>query len=496
MKIKDFSLKTRLLAANFLMIFIPVCLLLLVGGILLAGVRLTGSAKLGELSMLWPEKGPALSVQYAASSLRLKMDKEKEPPLLDLLEDCRILETQGINTLILKDDKLVYITPGIDSVAMQGNIMALVGAHRSLLNIDDHDFTFYYKAQQNNLTAMAVGKMPSSKKNRLVEEYLEGLVLLMFVVAVGLIILLGVYLSRLLSKQIIEPLSVLRKATSEVQVGNLDTPMKIESKDELGETCLAFGSMRIELKGARDKQEKYEQNRKELIADISHDLSTPLTSLKGYASGILDGIASTPEKRQHYVQMIYNNACSMEKLVESLFLFSKFDLGQIPFHLEKVSIYDYFKDFTEENQDLFASRGMQLELAVAAFHPLVSLDRLQFQRVVDNLLANSLKYKKGDSVHVRISLAKLSDKIQVNFSDDGMGVQEEELPKLFDSFYRTDAARTNVVQGSGLGLAIVKQIIIGMHGNIWAQTTPGGGLTICFSLPIAREVKHAENIDH
>ena len=186
----------------------------------------------------------------------------------------------------------------------------------------------------------------------------------------------------------------------------------------------------------------------------------------------------------------------MEKLVESLFLFSKFDLGQIPFHLEKVSIYDYFKDFTEENQDLFASRGMQLELAVAAFHPLVSLDRLQFQRVVDNLLANSLKYKKGDSVHVRISLAKLSDKIQVNFSDDGMGVQEEELPKLFDSFYRTDAARTNVVQGSGLGLAIVKQIIIGMHGNIWAQTTPGGGLTICFSLPIAREVKHAENINH
>ena len=116
----------------------------------------------------------------------------------------------------------------------------------------------------------------------------------------------------------------------------------------------------------------------------------------------MDGIASTPEKRQHYVQMIYNNACSMEKLVESLFLFSKFDLGQIPFHLEKVSIYDYFKDFTEENQDLFASRGMQLELAVAAFHPLVSLDRLQFQRVVDNLLANSLKYKKGDSVHVCI----------------------------------------------------------------------------------------------
>ena len=126
--------------------------------------------------------------------------------------------------------------------------------------------------------------------------------------------------------------------------------------------------MRRQLRSARLAQEKYEQNRKELIAGISHDLSTPLTLLKGYASGILVGIAKTAEKRHHYVELIYQNACTLEKLVDRLFLFSKLDLGQVSFMMERVSLRDYFADFAAENTERLAG-------AVAEF-PFIAVDAL------------------------------------------------------------------------------------------------------------------------
>ena len=125
----------------------------------------------------------------------------------------------------------------------------------------------------------------------------------------------------------------------------------------------------------------------------------------------------------------------------------------------------------------------------------MAIDRIQFQRVLENLLENSLKYKRNAIVHLNLSLACTTDSLKISFADDGVGVQEAELPKLFDSFYRTDPARTNVAKGSGLGLAIVKQIIVGMHGQIWAEQTPGGGLTICMLLPIVRENDEKNLID-
>lgn len=151
--------------------------------------------------------------------------------------------------------------------------------------------------------------------------------LLLFIVgtASAIIIACGLIVSRVLSRQILTPLAALRTAAAEIEKGNLDYELTLSSRDELGRTCEAFDHMRRQLRSARLAQEKYEQNRKELIAGISHDLSTPLTLLKGYASGILVGIAKTAEKRHHYVELIYQNACTLEKLVDRLFLFSKLD---------------------------------------------------------------------------------------------------------------------------------------------------------------------------
>ncbi len=302
-----------------------------------------------------------------------------------------------------------------------------------------------------------------------------------------LIIWLGISLSRFLSKQILEPLAALRSASDEIRKGNLDAPLVVPTLDELGQTCRDFDAMRRDLKTAREEQKRYEQNRKELIAGISHDLATPLTVVKGYASGLREGIANTPEKQHRYIDGIYHTACSMEHLVESLFLFSKLDLGRIPFTLENVLCYRYFEDFVQEEAPLMAEQGLTLRLAGNPTTAQIAIDRMQFRRVLENLLNNSLKYKIAASVDFTVTVTETAHSVTIHCADTGQGVPDESLPKLFDSFYRTDAARTNVTKGSGLGLAIAKQIIISMNGTIAASHTPGGGLTISITLPKVKE---------
>ncbi len=493
MKIRDISVRKRILFANFMMVFLPVCLLALIGAGLFAGLRMTGTARQSELAMLWPEKGPALSIQFAVSSLRVKAEKNGTPKWRDLQEECRVLEEQGISTLIERNGQILYETAGTDPQDLQAQVRQRSGDSPSVMRWDDGGFTFRYTSPTNGTIIWASGNVPFLARGGIdkdeAKEFLELLLFLILGIAIIAIIFLGVYLSRLLSQQILEPLDKLRAAAAEIRQGNLDYHLTATTHDELGETCRDFDLMRDQLKIARETQEKYEQNRKELIAGISHDLSTPLTSLKGYASGILDGIARTPEKQHHYIEQIYRSACSMEKLVESLFLFSKLDLGRIPFHCEAVCLYEYFHDFAMERKTLYAERGLDLAFTGEPNEVKSLIDRLQFQRVVENILENSLKYKKGERVSVRISLSLLEGSTRLAFADNGIGVADPDLTKIFDSFYRTDPARTNVAKGSGLGLAIVKQIIVGLQGRIWAEKTPSGGLTICIDLPNAKETK-------
>lgn len=491
MQVRDISVKKRLLFANFMMVFIPVCLLALMGSMVLAGLRFSGAAQQRELALLWPEKGPALSVQFAVSSLRVKAEKKGDPKLKEMIEDFRILEAQGIQVMVLSEGQVAYKTAGIDCDALQQMVHKRCGDSQSMLLWDDAGFAFCYTSPRSKTTLLAAGDVPFLAKGSVPEGNTRDLWEVMIFIVLGLamlfIIMLGIYLSKLLSNQILAPLATLRLAAREIQKGNLDAPLEVNTQDELGETCQVFDRMRQELKKARETQERYEQNRKELIAGISHDLSTPLTSVKGYASGILDGIARTEEKRHHYIEMIYQKACIMEKLVESLFLFSKLDLGRVPFHFEHVELSAYFADFVAERQVLLAERGLMLLYEPMEGKAVIQMDRMQFQRVMENLLENSIKYKKKEQVQVHLRVMRQNGKVKISFADDGMGVADAELAKLFDSFYRTDPARTNVAKGSGLGLAIVKQIISSLQGEIWAEQTAGGGLTICMLLPIVED---------
>lgn len=498
--LRDISVRTRLVCTNFLMVFIPVVLLTIMGILLFAGLRVTGTTRQSELALLWPEQGAAMSIPYAVTSLRETLDTSQPLHLDDLWEDLTLLESQQIQAAVVSDGRLVYVSPHSDVDAIIQAVHAQCGTAPAALAWQEHQFAFTYTSPNGQNIIWAAGTpafaaAPGTNTST-VRDTLTAVILTILVVAIIGIIWLGLSLSRVLSRQILEPLTALRRAAAAIRAGNLDSPLVVPARDELGQACQDFDAMRQELGHARKRQEQYEQNRKELIAGISHDLATPLTLLKGYASGILDGITKTPEKQRQYVQKIYTTSCSMEELVDSLFLFSKLDLGRLPFTLTPLPLARYLEDVTDELQRLYRDQGLRLSFTPCSQTLTVTVDALQFRRVLGNIVTNALKYAGTATTDIDITIWPEAPSVHIQISDHGQGVPAASLPKLFDTFYRADMARTDVTKGSGLGLAIAKQIITAFGGAIAASATPGGGLTITITLPITEEPTHETNTHH
>lgn len=500
-KIRDLSVRNRLLFSNFTMVFIPVLLLLVIGGMIIIGLRMTGNSREKEVSLLWPESGSSLSLQMSLSQLRTQLDHQNDSQSYKLQEICHNLEEHGLKLAIFKGNILIYETNRGDSQSLAIQVHNQHPQPGPIFLWDSHQLIFRYISSKTMMQVLAVGNIPFVIKDSIIphgfKDVLETLAFIIISIAACIIILMGIYLSHQLSFQIIQPLEKLRYMTGEISKGNLNHPITSDTRDELGDTCREFEKMRLQLKSARETREKYEKNRRELIAGISHDLSTPLTSIKGYTSGLIDGIAGTPEKKEHYLAMIYQTSITMEKLVNTLFLFSKLELGQAPFHWKMVNIPTYLTHYIHENSTSWQLRGLAIEVNTHILTAVVNIDRMQFQRVIENLIENSLKYKKGPTGKLTINLWGISpEQIRLDFTDNGIGVKKEDLPKLFDSFYRADPARPNVADGSGLGLAIAKQIITAMGGLIWAQQTTAQGLTICIELPKVKVGSHEETFNH
>lgn len=262
-RLRDFSVRKRLFLANFMMVAVPVCLLMLIGGLLLAALRFSGTAQQDILTALWPEKGSALTVQYAVSSLRVKAERKGPPKIKNFIEACRLLEALGIDVVVTQDDKIYYASPNANSTAVAERILHKYGSNPSVMVWDDEGFTFSYMSPRSRTVVMASGAVPFLAKDMIpgndMKELWETALYALLAIAVILIVALGRYLSRLLSRQILEPLSSLQKAAAEIRKGNLDVPVEIEARDEFGRACQDFELMRQELKRSQDEREKYEK---------------------------------------------------------------------------------------------------------------------------------------------------------------------------------------------------------------------------------------------
>ncbi len=288
-----------------------------------------------------------------------------------------------------------------------------------------------------------------------------------------------------LYQSMIKPLNALRRATHQLQEGNLDFSLADSiSEDEIGQLCGDFEEMRMHLKEEIERRIQYEQDLRELISNISHDIKTPLTAIKGYAEGLIDGVADTPEKQEKYLRTIYSKASDMSTLVDELSFYTKIDTNNIPYHFEKVRVNDYFGDCVEENQSELELSHITVEyFSNVKENTQVLADREQLHRVMTNLIGNAVKYRsEKEQGRIMIRLFEEEAVVRVEVEDDGKGISEGALPYIFERFYRADASRNSKQGGTGLGLAIVKKIIGEHGGTISARSVEGQGTTIIFTL--------------
>lgn len=312
-------------------------------------------------------------------------------------------------------------------------------------------------------------------------------------VSVGLVILAAIavlftangYISWRLYKRISEPLKVLENAAHQIKEENLNTPVIYDQDDEYLRVCDAFEEMRLRLKESLTQQLKYEDNRKELLSSISHDLKTPITAIKGYVEGIRDGIADTPEKADKYMETIHAKAVQVDDLIDRLFFYSKLDMGKIPFQFRRLDLIAFLNDsFMELRLDY---PQMELHFEAPDQEVFIQGDSTHLHRVITNLIGNAVKYSTDGRPVVIILAEKGSTMVELTLRDNGPGIDNELLPKMFERFYRGDASRSSRTEGSGLGLSIARKIIIAHGGTMTGRNSRGGGLEIHFSLRLADE---------
>ncbi len=293
-----------------------------------------------------------------------------------------------------------------------------------------------------------------------------------------ILIVTSVLLTLWISKSVFNPVNKLNVAMQNIAEGNLEYRLPVEESDgEIGTLYKNYEDMRLRLKESADEKILSENQNKELISNITHDLKTPITSIKGYVEGIMDGVADSPEKMDKYIRTIYNKAIDMDKLINELTVYSGIDNNRIPYNFLRINVADYFGDCIEEVGLDLDSKNIKLDYSnLTSPDTVIIADPEQLKRVINNIVSNSVKYiDKTKQAQIDIRILDETDAIRVEIEDNGRGISSKDLPNIFERFYRTDASRNSSQGGSGIGLSIVKKIVEDHGGYIWATSKEGEG---------------------
>ncbi|MCD8133666.1 MAG: HAMP domain-containing histidine kinase [Clostridiales bacterium] len=279
----------------------------------------------------------------------------------------------------------------------------------------------------------------------------------------------------------ITPIRKLQIATNNIKEGNLDFSVDYDEQDEIGDLCRNFEEMRKRLKESTEEKISTERENRALISNIAHDLKTPITAVKGYSEGLLDGVADTPEKQERYLRIIYNKANEMDRLLNELTLYAQIDTNRIPYNFKKINVCEYFADCAEEIGLDLETKNIGLSFYNYADEQTVIIaDPEQLMRVINNIINNAIKYMDTRKGQINVRIKDVGDFIQVEIEDNGKGIAAQDLPYIFDRFYRADASRNSATGGSGIGLSIVRKIVEDHGGKIWATSKLNTGTIMYF----------------
>ena len=395
--------------------------------------------------------------------------------------------------IVRKDSQLIY--NGSMDAAADMELCSMLPEYSSLN--DDLEGGIYLDGDSQHLLKQMDFRFPDDSEGTVfivsrVDEFVpevKSMIAEMLFMGLAILIGVGFLLTLWIYRSILRPLGKLQEATKQIRDGNLDFTLEVENEDEIGQLCQDFEEMRIRLKESGEEKVQYDKESKELISNIAHDLKTPITAIKGYAEGIMDGVASSPQRLDKYIRTIYNKANDMDRLIDELTFYSKIDTNKIPYTFTKINVAQYFRDCVEEVGLDMEAKGIELGYFNYVDEDVVVIaDAEQMKRVINNIIGNSVKYidKKKGIINIRIK--DVGDFIEVEIEDNGKGIAQKDLPNIFDRFYRADSSRNSSKGGSGIGLSIVKKIVEEHGGNIWATSEEGAGTTMYFVIRKYQEV--------
>ncbi len=388
-----------------------------------------------------------------------------------LITSQQVIRTEVI---VAEGGKAIYQTTDFSDFEIKEILMHL-DVKKTGITIGKIDYDISYDSNQGGRYVIRL-----TPKQRFADHY-KGLLFCVFAVFAITFSASGAAVMRHNMKHMVLPLERLKKQTENLRTGELDLPVSDEGLDEIKVLGQEIEQLRIKLKDSVYYRQKYDEDRKFFISSISHDLKTPVTALRGYIDGILDGVAATEDKRQAYLKKATDKITLITNMIDDLLLHSKLDMNQVPFNITRVSAADFMAACVADNTFAFESQGksvtLENRLDAAVF---INIDSTKFRRVVQNIMDNAEK-NIAEGGFLKIILRDKQNALIIEFKDNGSGINCEDLPRIFDRFYRADAARA-VEGSSGLGLAIARQIIEGLGGRIWASSVLGEGTAILISL--------------
>lgn len=286
----------------------------------------------------------------------------------------------------------------------------------------------------------------------------------------------------LLAANITHSLDMLRESTQRVANGDFSVQVSLTELDELSDVADSFNRMAAELQKAFARQKELEQARRDLIAAVSHDLRTPLTSIGAMVEALADGVVTDQATTQRYYGSIGSQIENLSRLINDLFELAQLDTRQIELHLEPVNMNDLLSDVLETMQAQAGAKGVTLKGIFSQDLPVITAEFTKIQRVLYNLVQNAIRHTPANG-SIALATRKVPEGIQVDVSDTGEGILPEDLPQVFDQFFRGEKSRSRETGGSGLGLTIARGIVEAHQGRIWVESQLDRGTCFSFILP-------------
>lgn len=472
------TIRKRLFISNILMLVVP---------IIVSIIAITTIVNV-FMNILGIEEEKGYGSFYNAT-LEVEMKKDKwnnYASIEEIKKDLSEIKANhsDLGIALYENGVSLYKTEGIVENSFINSILKEKGKHSYSI-----DNTNIYKTDMNGKTILITGNPGEKIERDYIEytKYIINIIIIIIFVVIVIIFVTNRLLTKMIIKNIINPLETLVYGVHQIRDGNLDYRIYYRGKDEFTMVCEDFNEMAKRLMDMVNERKKDDENRRELIAGISHDLRTPLTSIKTYVEGLELGIAKTEEMQKHYLNTIKIKTADLEHIIKQLFLFSKLDIGEFPMNIENVDIGEYISSFVDEVTPYYKDRDLNIRLLENVNRVIVAIDKVQIKNVLTNMLENSIKYGDKKGKEASIIVKRNNTKVRIELNDNGPGVREGEISKLFNVFYRGDRSRRSTSKGSGLGLAISSKTIEQLGGTIKAKNLTEGGLSIIIELPIIGE---------